>query len=358
MAPIIKRHKSDGIDWAEKVIEASGSHEFSYPESVRSIRSLNEGRNLRETITLSQVASAIDLTTMNALFNDYEAYPALYEAIAEITTSNSIMEEYPEDWADDLPAKISELEEAPEARITNTSYRITNFVYGRILSISKRAYDNDNRGWIKNKVSNFAQNYKKVIDRAFIYTMFRQLTSSNINLPTTNLLGSNSIVASTAGKITPQRIQDAFTLSAFIADPFGEYITANFNTLVCDSADRLNAMRFLNSLYSPTGFPSGSTGYDVDQSPGPFSENILKGLLTVAHSPYVKSSRSAIGGSGLPALLMESKRGQVVQMRQNLQVTMEDANAGKSFLQRSYNWQGTMEFGTGNRNPRLFIIIN
>jgi hypothetical protein len=120
----------------------------------------------------------------------------------------------------------------------------------------------------------------------------------------------------------------------------------------------MNARRFLTAMYSPTQFGSSSTGYNADTSPGPFTENILRGLLGIAASPYVKASRTQLGGSGLPALIMEAKRGQVVQLRQDLQVTMENPDSGDSFKQRSYNWQGVLKFGTGNRNPRLFIVIN
>lgn len=359
MAPIVERHKANGVNWAEKLLESTKDPRFSYAETMRSIRAMHEGMGpLRETITLSQVASSVDLATVHNVFQDYEDTPALYEAIAEVVTSNKLEEEYPEEWADDLPAKIGELEEAPEARVSGQSYRIRNFLYGRILSISKRAFENDDRGHIKSRASNFGKNYKRLIDRAFIYTLFRQMTTSNTNIPSTNILGQTSIVPSTAGPLTPQRIQDALTLGAFITDPFGEYITVSFNTLVTDSFDELNALRYLTSLYSPTGFPSGSTGYNVDTSPGAFTENILRGRLTVAHSSYVKQARASLSGTGMPSLVMEAKKGQIVQLRQDLQVTMENPDAGKSFLQRSFNWQGTIEFGTGNRNPRLFIVIN
>jgi hypothetical protein len=189
MKKTLERAARSGVEEAfgNAIVENRNQPGFSYQTMIEGIRA----RGLSETITTTSVYSSLDVATQQDVFDDYAAYPAIYESIAEIQQSNSDEELYPEDWTDDLPAQVSELEEAPQARISGIEYRIRNHTYARMLSISKDAFDNDQRGRIKRRASQFAQNYKKVIDRTFIYTMFRQLTTSNTFMPSTNILGQN-----------------------------------------------------------------------------------------------------------------------------------------------------------------------
>lgn len=343
---------------------------FRYSEVERGIREANAGRAMRtvETITSTQMAMTINLTTVHDIYDDYGDWPAVWRDLAEIVPSNAIDEVYPEEWSDDMPIAVAETEPAPEARITGNNIRIRNYEYARELVISKRLFDRDKLGRVRDAANRFGRKYIQAMDKAFVIAFFAAGSPGNLitrggTIPAVNLAGMSGYAGfnpSGAGPITPARLEDALTAPALFLDPFNVEIVVEFDTVFVDSFDRMKTLRFLNSQYTSTlGLAPGAD--TTGQAPGTFAENVLRGMLQLAYSPYVKRSRNPLAGAGngFPwAVIDGDDSGAVMQIVHELEVEQEAPNAGRSHEERSYRWQGVVEFGTGMRNARKVYFGN
>lgn len=346
---------------------------FRYSTIERSLReSAAEGGSVpirtQEAITTSQMAATVNLTVTRDIYSDYGTWPAVWRDLAEIEQSNSLDEIYPEEWSDDMPVRVAETEPAPESRAVGGNIRIRNYEYARELVISKRLFDRDQVGRAKRTAANFGRKYIQAMDKAFVFGLFRAGQLSNLltrggTIPATNLAGQSGIAGfntTGAGPITPARLEDALTAPAFFVDPFNIEIVVDFNTVFVDTFDRMKTMRFLNSQHTST--LTGAAGSDATgQAAGPFTDNVLRGMLQVAYSPYVKKSRNPLAGAGqgFPwAVMDKNDSGVVMQIVHELEIEQEAPNAGKSHEERSYRWQGVVEFGTGVRNARKLFFGN
>jgi hypothetical protein len=361
MAPIIDRYQHDhGID-ASVILKAFESGKFSYSATKRSLMEAGRAQRLTEAILTSQMSDTIALTMMNAIVDDFVQFVPIYKGLAEESTSNALDELYPEEWTDDMPIRVGETEEAPESRVIGGNLRIRNYEYARELAIPKRLFDRDKMGQAKRAASEFGKKFEQVKDKAWVWSLIRAGNTSNLGLaigqvPPSNMAGQTTSFTTTAGPITPQRIEDALTAPAYFVDPFNNVLTVEFDTVLVDSFDRFKTMRFVDSIYTSTAVPAATDM--TAQTAGPFSNNVLKGAVTVAASQFVKSARAQLGSSGYPWVLMQAGRGAIMQTVHDLEVEQEAPNAGKSHDQRSYRWQAVIEFGTGVRSPRVFFWGN
>lgn len=346
------------------------SPDFSFATLSREIARIAESqagtgfgaRLTREAITTSQTAAAINLVVVNTIFNDYGEAPAIYQDLAELENSNGEDELYPEEWADDMPVPVAETQPAPESRISAGVIRIRNYVYARALAISKRYFDRDKTGQVRRAAANFGRKYKKAMDKSFVVAFFRAGTVANLianggTLPATNLAGHNgygTYYNPTAGPVNPDRLEAALTAPAQFTDPYGNLLEVDMNTVFVDTFDRMRVKRYLTSQYTANQPPTDLGG----QAAGPFSDNPLRDEFQIAYSPYVKMARQPVSGTGFPWATLEAKRGAVMQIVQDLQVTQEQPLAGKSFDERSYRWLAEAEWGTGVRNARLIYYGN
>lgn len=354
----------NGID-GQAILESFRKGKFSYAAVERDLRAHNRAGNTRlaEAITTSQMANTISLTMINEIVDDYTAYVPTYKGLAEEHTSNSLDELYPEEWEDSMPVSVGETEEAPESRIAGGQVRIRNYEFARTLVISKKLFDRDKMGQAKSAARKFGKNFEQIKDKTWIFAFFRAGTVANIGrgtgqVPVSNLAGQTTGMTTSPGPITPQRLEDALTAPAFFVDPYNNIITVEMDTVLVDSFDRFKTMRFLDSLYNPVGVPAAADNTNI--TAGPFTNNILKGMLNVKWSPFVKQSRVPLAGAGngLPWATLQAGRGPVMQTVHDLEVDQEAANSGKSFDERSYRWQATVEFGAGVKNPRLIFWGN
>ncbi|MBD5603546.1 MAG: hypothetical protein IAI48_00395 [Candidatus Eremiobacteraeota bacterium] len=371
-----------------------GKRAFSFTELERQIlaREGHEGKpqnryEAREAITTSQNGAAIGLIVMHAIEQAYEVQPAIFRDLAEVTTSNGESEVYPEEFYDDLPVPTAETEPSPESRMGQRNVRITNYGYTRRLAISKRYFELDKSGMTKRFASNFGKKYPIAQDRAFVNGMFKTGVPANLIqngglFPGTNIAGygpGNGFGTGTAyggvtgvpasynpqaSPLTPAAIENALLAPATFVDPYGIEIGAGleFDTLLVDSLDRYKAKRFVQSNVNPvqlltTGDPNGLVA--AGQASGSFTDNVLKGEFTVAHSPYVKKSRAPLSGSGFPwSMFKKGENGFVMQIERDWTTEQEVPNAGDSFTTRSFIWQGEGWFGAGFRTGRLTYFGN
>jgi len=383
-------------DSVKQMCEAfvSGKKPFSFVELERSILAREgDGAQLnryatREAITTSQNVAAIGLIIMHAIEEAYEVQPAIFRDLAEVTTSNGESEVYPEEFYDDLPVPTAETEPSPESRMGQGNVRIANYGYTRALAISKRYFDLDKSGMTKRFAANFGKKYPIAQDRAFINAAFRTMVPANLIqnggiFPGTNIagygggngFGSTSSYGAVTGipagfttaasPLTPQAIENGLLAPATFVDPYNVEIGAGleFDTLLVDSLDRYKAKRFVQSNVNPVMLLTTGTDpnglINAGQAPGSFTDNVLKGEFTVAHSPYVKKTRAPLSGSGFPWMLFKKgANGLIVQIEKDWVVEQEDPKAGKSFDERSYRFQGEGWFGVGWRTGRLAFTGN
>lgn len=382
LAPYIDQYEELGFDgralledYASTSAAARVGGGFRFSEIERSLREANAtaeaGTRTREAITTSQMASTINLTVTHDIYDDYADWPAVWRDLCEVVNSNSVDEIYPEEWQDDMPVAVAETEPAPESRVVGANIRIRNYEYARELVISKRLFDRDKVGRAKRAAQRFGRRYIQAMDKAFVLGFFKAGALTNLNtlpngtIPKTNLAGQSGIAGfnpSGAGPITPQRLEDALTAPAFFVDPFNYEIVVDFDTVFVDSFDRLKTLRYLNSQYTSVQTAYAPGGDTVGQTAGAFSENVLRGQLKIAFSPYVKKARNPLAGAGngFPWATLEAgaDSGAIMQVVHELEIEQEAPNAGKSHEERSYRWQGTVEFGTGVRNARLIYFGN
>lgn len=370
LKPRVSKLKADpehGFD-IDPIFKAMESGErVSYNAIERSFREQARALRLSEAITSTQMAITINLTMMHEIVDEYADWPALYRDLAELHTSNSIDEVWPEEWSDDIPIAVAETEPAPESRVAGGQVRIRNYEYARVLVIAKRLFDRDKMGIAKDAARKFGRKFEIAKDQAWLNALFRAGALNNLGnaagmIPASNLAGQTTQMTTTPGPVTPQRLEDALTAPAYITDPFNNPLVVDFNTVVVDSFDRLKTQRYLNSQYTANQVQTDTI---AGQNAGPFSDNVLRGAMTLAYSPLVKRTRGPLktdgasaAANGLPWATMEKGRGPILQTVHDLEVDMENPNSGKSFDERSYRWQALVEFGVGVRNARLVYYGN
>ncbi len=365
---------------------ASGNPRFSFEKLRESIdaAAVAAGAKIyrgRETITSSQTSSAISNIVVHTIMSEFAKAPAIYTELAEVTTSNAESEVYLEEYQDDIPVLTGEIEPAPESRSGSREVRLRNYLYTRMLAISKKAFDTDKVGNVRDRATRFGQKAPLVMDRQWVFSVFRtfqysQMSTSSPNgiVQPTNIAGGLAyagalypqagIVGVPAGfstapsALSPASIENALLSPATFVDPYGDETSTGteFDTLLCDSLDRFKAKRFVGSQINPVQLLANDT---TGQSPGAFTSNVLFGEFTVAASPYVRRSRAPLSGSGYPWAMMKRKdNGAKMQILTPWNVEQEASNAGEAWASRIYRWQGKMEFAAGIVNGRKMYVGN
>jgi hypothetical protein len=325
-------------------------------------RQLREKYKLTEAITTSQLFSLTKITTIAGMTDAYKLAVTSYRNLAQVTTSKSAEETYFPLQRGDIPVPVGETEAAPESRLGGVMTRIKNYKFARVLVYSEDLAADDQTGQLATQAGQIGEAMSYAEEQWWIVTLFATYQVANLRsaggiVPSMNIAGSGGTTyggpVCTAGPLTQPNLENLYGASGYVTDIEGNFALVMPDTLLVAWADRLTAKKLLNSMYNPATPPAGNQA-----TGGIFSENPMKGELTISASPFLMRARAGIDGANRPWALLQSGRGHVFQERTPLTVVTEAPNAGKSFDEDSVRTKVKRRFGAGTVLPEFIMVGN
>lgn len=289
----------------------------------------SSGEVIREANASSSLGQLLRYGVQTFMFDAYKDVATVYQDIVQIVSSSNRQEWYAPLYGAEIPLEVTPGTPYEDSRIMGLDTVLVNKKVGRILSIQKELFDDDQTGQIGTRASKLGKRvrYKEEFD---VMTALRgaSYTTGIGNRPTTY------------ATLSQPGIEEADIALNGIRDPLGNRMGVDPSLLLVSTADKFNAAKLLHSTLQPSvpgasgetaaSASSGTTGWTG-------AENPLKGLYDLRVSRFL--------GAG-DWFLMEPKTSIPFQERSPLSVVQEDPNSGRSFDQDIYRWKVSRRYAT------------
>ena len=292
----------------------------------------------------------------------YKRVPTVYRSYCEIAPSNAVAEWYAPLYDGDIAVEIYRGVTIPEGRIQGEDSQLVNRKFGRIEAFERELFDDDKTGQIGQRAQklggSMAVTESVYASSRFVGTSrtYGQLTVTASNYTTTNYLGnavtgpwSSTLYSATAGNrpssygiLNMGNVKFAYQGLMIAADPLGNIIMVDPNTLLVSRVDKVNA----DLLTQPGYYPAtvGQSNTSVANNPVHGGTSATAGTSQGAYAGYPGGvmSTNPVAAWGIKAVceryiadnvcaLGQSGRGLVFQERTPLEVVQETPNSGSSF---------------------------
>lgn len=287
------------------------------------------GESVREANVSSSLGQLLRYGVQQFMFDAYKDVNTVYQDVVNIVPSSNRQEWYAPLYGAEVPFDVAPGGNYEDSRLQGLDTVVVNKKVGRILSVQKELFDDDQTGQIGTRASKLGKRvrYKEEFD---VMTALRAATYNTTigNAPASNVALSQ-----------PALEQADIALQA-IRDPLGNRIAVEPGLLLVDPTNKFNAAKLLNSSLQPSvpgasgetagSAASGGTGWTM-------TINALQGLYDLRVSRFL--------GAG-DWFLMEAKTSIPFQERAPLSVTQEDPNSGKSFENDLFRWKVSRRYAT------------
>lgn len=280
------------------------------------------GESIREANVSSSLGQLMRYGVQQFMFDAYKDVNTVYQDVVQMVPSSNRQEWYAPLYGAELPQDIAPGGNYEDSRITGLDTVLVNKKVGRILSVQKELFDDDQTGQIGSRAAKLGKRvrYKEEFD---VMAAIRGATySSTIG----NAPASNTSLSQLA-------LENADIALQAIRDPLGNRFGVDPSLLLVSTFDKFNAAKLLNSALQPSipgasgetisSAASGGTGWTMTFNP-------LQGLYDLRVSRFLASQ---------DWFLMEPKISIPFQERAPLSVVQEDPNSGKSFENDILRWK-------------------
>ncbi len=287
------------------------------------------GDRIQEANVSSSLGQLLRYGVQTFMFDAYKDVETVYQDIVQVISSSNRQEWYAPLYGAELPQDVAPGGDYLDSRLQGLDTVLVNKKVGRILSVQKELFDDDQTGQIGQRAGKLGKRvrYKEEFD---VMTALRAATYS---AAIGNAPGSNTALSQPS-------LEAADIALMGIRDPLGNRMGVEPSLLLVSTADKFNAAKLLHSTLQPsvpgasgetaTSAASGGTGWTMATNP-------LQGLYDLKVSRFL--------GSG-DWFLMEPKTSVPFQERAPLSVVQEDPNSGKSFEQDILRWKVSRRYGT------------
>lgn len=287
------------------------------------------GERVREANVSSSLGQLLRYGVQTFMFDAYKDVDTVYQDIVQIVPSSNRQEWYAPLYGAELPQDVAPGGDYLDSRLQGLDTVLVNKKVGRILSVQKELFDDDQTGQIGQRAGKLGKRvrYKEEFD---VMTALRaaSYTTTIGNAPAAN------------AALSQGSLETADIALMAIRDPLGNRMGVEPGTLLVSPTDKFNGAKLLNSTLQPSipgasgetigSAASGGTGWTMTTNP-------LQGLYDLKVSRFL--------GAG-DWFLMEAKTSIPFQERAPLSVVQEDPNSGKSFEQDILRWKVSRRYGT------------
>ncbi len=287
------------------------------------------GESMREANASSSLGQLLRYGVQNFMFDAYKDVPTVYQDIVQVVSSANRQEWYAPLYGAEIPLEVTPGTPYEDSRIMGLDTVLVNKKVGRILSIQKELFDDDQTGQVSGRAGKLGKRVRYKEE----YDVMIALRSATYNTTIGNAPAAN--VALTQGAL-----ETADIALHNVRDPLGNRMGVDPGLLLVSTADKFNAAKLLNSTLQPS-IPGASTETISSAASGQTgwtgADNPLKGLYDLRVSRFL--------GNG-DWFLMEPKTSIPFQERSPLSVVQEDPNSGRSFDQDVYRWKVSRRYAT------------
>ena len=319
---IVEKHNfnPDSIDW-----KAAKRDRYFWRKLEEST-----GESIREANVSSTLGQLLRYGVQQFMFDAYKDVAVVYPDIVQVIQSSNRQEWYAPLYGSEIPEEVGAGGPFAESRIAGLDTSLVNKKVGRILSMQKELFDDDQTGQVAGRAGKLGKRvrYKEEYD---VMIALRSATYSYASI------GNRP---SAYAALTQPGLEDANIALMNIRDPLGNRMGVEPSLLLCSVWDMFNAAKILNSALQPSvpgasgqtaqSASSGATGWTMTANP-------LQGLFSLKVSRFL--------GQG-DWFLMEPKTSIPFQERSPLAVVQEDPNSGKSFENDLYRWKVSRRYAT------------
>jgi len=250
------------------------------------------------------------------MFDAYKEVPTIYEDLVRIVPSKNRQEWYAPLYGAEIPADVGVGEKFGDSRIKGLDTVVINKKVGRLLSIEREMFDDDQTGQVMDRASRLGQRMKYKEEKDVITAIEGATYSTTIgNRPS-------------GYTTTPtQALVEAGDIALFdMKDPLGNNMLVVPSLVLCGSSNKFNFAKLLNSSLQPSVplSSAGATGYTMAVNP-------LQGLYGLKVSRFMAIATNW--------LMLEAKTSVVFQDRDALEIVQENPLSGDSFSQDIYKWR-------------------
>lgn len=287
------------------------------------------GDSLREANVSSALGQLMRYGVQQFMFDAYKDVSTVYQDLVAIIPSSGRQEWYAPLYGAELPLDIAPGGNYEDSRLQGLDTVLVNKKVGRILSVQKELFDDDQTGQIGMRAGKLGKRvrYKEEYD---VMTALRGATYSTA-------IGNRPAAYAA---LSQPGLESADISLMSIRDPLGNRMGVEPSLLLVSPSDKFGAAKLLNSALQPSvpgasgetaaSAGSGGTGWTMAHNP-------LQGLYDLRVSRFL-----GIGDW----FLMEPKTGMVFQERAPLSVVQEDPNSGKSFENDIMRWKVSRRYAT------------
>lgn len=332
---------------------------FKFSEVSRWVREgCGSGQRLSESTSEDQLGALVRFGVIRNSVEYYKLAKAVYRALAEMHTSNSMEETYDPLNRTEIPVEVGENETPPDSKLAGRAVVIRNRRFARMIGVSKQLYADDKTGQVRKRATEvgdgmvYAEDILWTTATIGAYAGTSNLIANGGVIPPTNVAGQATLdgQSTTYGPVNQQRLEDGYTAAAYISDLLGNFFVVNFDSLFIPKVWEITALKLLQSFLNPTNPGASPTAGSVT---GLMAKNVMEGRLTIYASRFINRVRTGLDGSTPPWMLMERGKGFVFQRRTGMSMVMESPNVGKSLETNQYRYLTEARFGAGVVEPRF-----
>lgn len=298
------------------------------------------GMSLRESgvNSASSLGQLFRYGIQQFMFDAYRNVPVVYPDIVQIRPSGNRQEWYAPLFGTEPPSEVAPSGPFKDSRIQGLDMTLINKKVGRLLSIQRELFEDDQTGQIASRPTDLGKKmrYREEFD---VMSAVRGATY-------TTAIGNRP--ASYAG-LTQATLEAADIALMAIRDPLGNRMLVMPNLLLVSTGDKFNAAKLLNSTLQPSvpgaagqthdTASSGTTGYVMTVNP-------LQGLYQLAVSRFLLTG---------DWFLMESRTSIPFQERMALELMQENPQSGQSFDRDEYRWRVARRYQTAVIESRFLF---
>lgn len=288
------------------------------------------GERLREANVGSSLGQLFRYGVQNFMFDAYKDVPVIYPDVVDVRPSHNRQEWYAPLFGAELPEEIAPGGAFADSRIKGLDTVLINKKVGRLLSLQRELFDDDQTGQIVNRVGKLGQRvrYKEEFD------VMAAIRGATYSFALGNKFTGGFDVLKQA------TLEQADIQLQSIRDSLGNRFLVTPSYLLTDPTNKFVAAKLLNSSLQPsvpgaagetaTTASSQGTGWTMTINP-------LQGLYQLGVSRFL--------GAG-DWFLMEPKASIVWQERDPLETVQENPQSGKSFENDEYRWRVRRRYQT------------
>lgn len=287
------------------------------------------GESIREANVSSSLGQLMRYGVQQFMFDAYKDVTTAYQDVVQIVPSSNRQEWYAPLYGAELPLDVAPGGNYEDSRLQGLDTVLVNKKVGRVLSVQKELFDDDQTGQIGTRAGKLGRRvrYKEEFD------VMAAIRAATYNPTIGNAPASNTVLSQPA-------LEAADIALMQIRDPLGNRMGVEPSLLLVDPSLKFAGAKLLNSTLQPSvpgasgetinSAASGGTGWTMAHNP-------LQGLYDLRVSRFL-----AVGDW----FLMEPKTSIPFQERAPLSVVQEDPNSGKSFENDLFRWKVSRRYAT------------